>query len=568
MSYQVLAQKYRPQTFDDVIGQEAVTRTLKNSISQGRVANAYIFCGPRGVGKTSVARLLSKTLNCERAASKRPCNDCTSCREISQANSIDVLEIDGASNRGIDEIRTLRENVKFSPSKGKFKIYIIDEVHMLTQEAFNALLKTLEEPPEHVKFIFATTEPHKVLATIMSRCQRFDFKRIPPKMIFDRLVDIAEKEKINVDEKAALLISRSADGSLRDALVVLDQMVSFSGKKILPEEVVELLGMIHQDKMFELSGAIIGNDPKAVAVILDEMINNGKDPVFLVNSLIAHYRDLMVLKTVGSTTTDMAFTDEELAKLEQETAKLSLEEILYVLQNLSHCLTLMKGAVFARAPLEITLIRLTRRRYVLALPDILSRLEGMGEGGFFPAADAPSGKTASAGAMASADQNGYHVQSVRSSRDSRGKQDFLEEPDNADQPPGGFDSAKAHWKAVLNYVKGKKMSVFTFLSAGKPVEFSDKKVVIGFAKEHSFNKDALEAESNKSVIEEAVSKVTGNTPKLEFTLLEFLGKAPDEEPPAVPGKKTKVSENMKPVIEKTIDVFGGQVIRDYTEDNK
>jgi len=191
MSYQVLAQKYRPQVFDDIIGQEVVARTLKNSVTRGRVANAYIFCGPRGVGKTSVARLVSKALNCEEAAEKSPCNRCVSCEEITKGNNMDVLEIDGASNRGIDEIRALRENVKFSPSRGEFKIYIIDEVHMLTPEAFNALLKTLEEPPAHVKFIFATTEAHKVPPTIMSRCQRFDFKRIPPGLIFDRVMMIA-----------------------------------------------------------------------------------------------------------------------------------------------------------------------------------------------------------------------------------------------------------------------------------------------------------------------------------------------------------------------------------------
>ncbi|MFC1480614.1 DNA polymerase III subunit gamma/tau, partial [Candidatus Omnitrophota bacterium] len=346
MSYQVFAQKYRPQTFDDVIGQEAATRTLKNSVIRGRLANAYIFCGPRGVGKTSVARLLSKTLNCEMPPEKSPCNLCSSCREISQGNNIDVLEIDGASNRGIDEIRALRENVKFSPSKGKYKVYIIDEVHMLTQEAFNALLKTLEEPPAHVKFVFATTAPHKVLPTIMSRCQRFDFKKIPPKMIYDRVMDIAKKEKIDIDEKAALLISRSADGSLRDSLVILDQMVSFSGKKILPDDVIELLGMVHKDRIFELSDAVIDNDPGRVTRILDELINSGKDPVFVTNGLISHYRDLMILKTTGAPTSDMAFAADELEKLTQQLGKLSLEEILYILQNLSHCLTLMKGTMF------------------------------------------------------------------------------------------------------------------------------------------------------------------------------------------------------------------------------
>ena len=377
MGYQVLAQKYRPQTFDDVIGQDAVIRTLKNSIQNERVANAYIFSGPRGVGKTSIARLVSKTLNCMASDTQKPCNKCDSCMEIAASINIDVLEIDGASNNGVDEIRALRENVKFSPSKGRYKIYIIDEVHMLSSGAFNALLKTLEEPPAHVKFIFATTEPHKVLPTIMSRCQKFDFKRIAPVKILKSVLDVAKKEKIDIDEKAAVLISRSADGSLRDALVVLDQMISFSGKKILADDVIDLLGMVHRDSIFKLAGFVVENNAADAARMLDGMINDGKDPIFITNSLIEHYRDLMILKTAGEPLADMAFTKEEFAVLKDQNDKLSLEEILYILQNLTHCLQLMKGTMFVRAPLEITLIRLTKRGAIMRLSEVVERLESM-----------------------------------------------------------------------------------------------------------------------------------------------------------------------------------------------
>ncbi len=559
MSYQVLAQKYRPETFDDVIGQEAVTRTLKNSILNRRIANAYIFCGPRGVGKTSVARLLSKTLNCEADSNKRPCNKCDSCREIRQANNIDVLEIDGASNRGIDEIRTLRENVKFSPSRREFKIYIIDEVHMLTQEAFNALLKTLEEPPAHVKFIFATTEPHKVIPTIMSRCQRFDFKRIPPKMILERLSDIAKKEKLDVDEKAALLIARSSDGSLRDALVILDQMISFSGNKISADDVIELLGMVHKDKMFELADAIIDKKPAGVARSLDHLITGGKDPVFIANSLISHYRDLMILKTTGEATVDMAFTQEELNKLNEQLGKISLEEILYILQNISHCLVMMKSAMFARAPLEIALIRLAGREGALSLAEILAKLEEMGQGsGENDFVEPP---------RLSEDTSSNNVQNPAPGQATFEKgEETASGPDDDNEPAkGGIDAANFNWKAVLNYVRNKKMSVFTFLSAAKPVELSAKKVVIGFGKAHAFNKEALEANGNKSVVEEAVSKITGTSPRVEFTILEFL----EEDIEAKENnaeKKTKAKEKMKPSIEKAMDIFGGQIVRDFLED--
>jgi len=561
MSYQVLAQKYRPQDFKDVIGQEAVTRTLKNSIARGRLANAYIFCGPRGVGKTSVARLLAKTLNCEKGPDKAPCNKCDSCLEISQGSNIDVLEIDGASNRGIDEIRTLRENVKFSPSKGKYKVYIIDEVHMLTPEAFNALLKTLEEPPAHVKFVFATTEPHRVLPTIMSRCQRFDFKKIPPKMIFDRIQDISGREKIDIDEKASILIARSSDGSLRDGLVILDQMVSFSGKKITPEGVIELLGMVGKDSVLELSGAVIGNDPGKAARLLDEMINDGKDPVFITNTLIGHYRDLMILKTADGPTSDMALAEDELAALKAQAEKLSLEEILYILQNLSHCLGLMKGTMFARAPLEITLVRLTQRGTVMALPEILARLESSG-GDDIPRAEFSAGRAESAAAPSAPS---YRAAPKKSVPPENGlEQDADEDAEDNGLASGDYAASKMNWRSVLKHVREKKMSVFTFLAPGKPVEFSRKRVVIGFGKAHHFNKEALETGGNKKVLEEALTRVFGDMPRLEFTLLETEDEARRSDETSA--RKTRSIENMKPVIEKALDVFGGQLLRNHMEE--
>jgi len=516
---------------------------LKNSVTRGRVANAYIFCGPRGVGKTSVARLVSKALNCEEAAEKSPCNRCVSCEEITKGNNMDVLEIDGASNRGIDEIRALRENVKFSPSRGEFKIYIIDEVHMLTPEAFNALLKTLEEPPAHVKFIFATTEAHKVPPTIMSRCQRFDFKRIPPGLIFDRVMMIAKKEKIDIDEKAALLIARSADGSLRDALVILDQMVSFAEKKISTDDVIELLGMVHKDRIFDLSDAVILNDTRRVMGILDELINGGKDPVFIVNSLMGHYRDLMILKTAGAPTSDMAFSEDELVKMKKQQEKLSLEEILYMLQTLSHCLTLMKNTMFTRAPLEISLIRLARKHNVLSLPEILRRLEKLGN------------------------------MRVNTWGSGEKPENPAENPSEEPDVPGSSiiesnsNTERAHWKAVLNYVKNRKMSVFTSLSDGKLMEFTNDRVVIGFGQDDTFNKDVLESDSSRRLIDEAVASVLGASPKLEFKLLEFLGKS-SKDAAETEKKKAKDKEALKPVMEKAMDIFGGHVVRDFTERTK
>ncbi len=249
MSYIVFARKWRPRDFDEVIGQEHVTVTLKNAISLGRIAHAYLFAGPRGVGKTTVARIFAKALNCEKGPTVKPCNVCASCKEVVSGNSIDVLEIDGASNRGIDEVRSLRENIRFSPIGSKFKVYIIDEVHQITSDAFNALLKTLEEPPPHVKFIFATTQPHKVPGTILSRCQRFDFKRITLDLIISKLKNIVSEEKIKIEEEVLFTIARAADGSMRDAEVLLDQLNCATEGKIKIKDASEMLGVIEQDML-------------------------------------------------------------------------------------------------------------------------------------------------------------------------------------------------------------------------------------------------------------------------------------------------------------------------------
>ncbi|MFH1836625.1 MAG: DNA polymerase III subunit gamma/tau [Candidatus Omnitrophota bacterium] len=554
MSYQVLARKYRPQIFSDVIGQDVIIRTLINSIAKDRVANAYIFCGPRGVGKTTVARLISKALNCTDGKKSDPCDKCSSCREIALGNNIDVLEIDGASNNGVDEIRTLRENVKFSPSEGKYKIYIIDEVHMLSQGAFNALLKTLEEPPGHVKFIFATTESHKVLPTIMSRCQRFDFKRIPPLVIVDKINEIAKKEKIEIEEKAALTIARSADGSLRDALVVLDQMIAFSGKKINAGDVTELLGMVKKDQIFKLADAVINRDPSGAARTLDEIISNGKDPIFIVNNLIEHFRDIMMLKTAGPTL-DMTFTKEEVKDIKERSLGLSLDEVLYILQNLTYCITLMKGTMFTRAPLEIALIRLTKRGDILSLPDMVKEIQ----------------RACSGAEMRDVPFSGKNTVSVENC--STNEEELQEETgqiktreENEQKNEADFTPINAYWKTILRYVKEKKMSVFTFLNVAKPVELSKKKMVIGFSKDHVFNKEALEAGSNKILVEEAVRKVTDWDTHVEFSILEFLGEKTDKEEEEAAEKKSNERKAIKPVIEKAMDIFGGHIIRDLTEE--
>src|ERR1041384_8104658 len=277
MSYQVIARKYRPQCFGDVVGQEHVTQTLSNAIAANRIAHAYLFCGPRGTGKTTIARIFAKCLNCTGGPKADFDEEDPRCKEIAEGRSLDVLEIDGASNRGIEEIRELRETVKYVPATSRFKIYIIDEVHMLTKEAFNALLKTLEEPPAHVKFMFATTEPEKVLPTILSRCQRFDLRRIPARLIVEHLKKIAREEKVKIDDEALHAIARGAEGGMRDAESALDQLISFCGNKIVEADVLSMFGLAARQQILTMVGAVLQGQVDVVLRELNDLAQNGKD---------------------------------------------------------------------------------------------------------------------------------------------------------------------------------------------------------------------------------------------------------------------------------------------------
>jgi DNA polymerase III subunit gamma/tau len=301
MSFVVTARKWRPQRFEEVVGQEHITTTLKNAISQNRIAHAYIFTGPRGVGKTTTARILAKTLNCLNSTNFEPCNECETCKSIQNSQSMDIIEIDGASNRGIDEIRTLRDSVKYAPTSGKYKVYIIDEVHMLTKESFNAFLKTLEEPPSHIIFIFATTDIHKVPLTIISRCQRFDFRRIQLDVIKDLLNKIALAENIQIDDRTLTIIAKKADGALRDAESYFDQVVSFCGNKVDSETVIRMLNLIDDETYFVISDAVLNKDFRKAFEISGTIFTNGWSYIDFLDGLIEHFRNIMTVVLTGKT---------------------------------------------------------------------------------------------------------------------------------------------------------------------------------------------------------------------------------------------------------------------------
>jgi DNA polymerase-3 subunit gamma/tau len=571
MEYKVLSHKYRPQTFSDVVGQDIVTRTLENSIKNGRIANAYIFCGPRGVGKTTVARLLSKTLNCEAEEGERPCNACSSCLEITADNNIDVIEIDGASNNRVDEIRVLLENVRFSPSRSRYKIYIIDEVHMLSTGAFNALLKTLEEPPGHVKFIFATTEHNKVLPTIMSRCQRFDFRRIPPALIRRRLGDIAEKENISLEDNAALLIARSADGSLRDALVILDQMISYSGREIKASGVSELLGVVEKERIFELAGAVIEKNAAKAIDIVDSLVNSGKEPVFLANTLAGHFRDLLVFRNTGKPTRDMVFSGEEIERVKKQAGGSTVEELIYILQSLMNCVPLMKSALFARAPLEIVLVKLTKRDDVLSIGEVL---KGVKKKAITPVSEAPAEQGLTAAPLqTTAAGDGDMLSGVKerpfslSQGDAGSGSPDLSDEEADELPAGASPSGELNWQAVLKYLKNKKMSVYTILNNARPLEIASDRISLGLPREEAFKKEMLEYESNRDLVEEAVKTITGRRCRIEYVLIDLSEtsvrkKEEDKE------DLGEIREKLKPVVDKAMEIFGGHVVRDISRGRK
>ena len=556
MSYLVLARKWRPRLFEEVVGQEHVTRTLTNAIRRNRIAHAYLFSGPRGIGKTTTARLLAKALNCEKGPTVKPCNRCASCQEITQGSSLDVLEIDGASNRGIDEMRNLRENVKFAPSRDRFKIYIIDEVHMLTQEAFNALLKTLEEPPEHVKFIFATTASHKVLPTILSRCQRFDFKRIPVPVLIERLKLIAGEEKLKVEEKAFFAIARGVEGSMRDALSLLDQLISFSEGNIREEEVNAVLGMVDKETFFALVESIIKGDTLRSLKLIDKVIGEGKDLRLFSANFIEHLRDMMMFKVGGEAIDLVDLPEDSVEKMENHSGCFSLEEIEEAINILSRAEDALKWTESGRIPLELAVIKLTGMKKTAppgdpANPDkkALERKpvpEAVREAA--PEKDPPGQKPVPVAEAVSGNSSG--------------------KTDNGEAL--SLEKIKKEWPRVLELIKDKKITAEAYLREGEPTKVSEKMLTVTFPSAFSFHKESVERNETRRVIEEVLRDIFRHDLMLRPVLKQGASSG---------GRKTAQAEaksredelngilNKEPIIKAALDIFGAKVLEVKKGDN-
>ena len=375
MSYLVLARKYRPQTFDQVIEQRHVIRTLSNSISSNRVAHAVLFSGPRGTGKTTVARILAKAMNCEAGPQAVPCNDCRSCREITSGHAVDVFEIDGASNNSVDQVRELRDHIQYMPAHSAYKIYVIDEVHMLSMPAFNALLKTLEEPPAHVMFIFATTEPQKIPITILSRCQRHDFRRISLKSIIAHMKTICLEEHFTIPEQSLVLIASEATGSMRDALSLLDQVISCSEGEASHEQVLDMLGVMDRKFVFDLCGAILQGNVGAILNILDDCYNRGHDLRKLYEDMLEHFRNLLIVKMGQHIEKLVDLPESEINQMMAQTNAVSVSMLTQILDNLFREETSIRLATDSKLALEMAFIRLDLIKPALPIDELIDKLD-------------------------------------------------------------------------------------------------------------------------------------------------------------------------------------------------
>ena len=542
MSYVVLARKWRPQRFEDVVGQPHVVQTLTNAISAERIAHAYLFSGARGIGKTSVARILAKALNCAQGPSPSPCNQCESCKEITKSASIDVFEIDGASNRGIDEIRELRENVRYLPAKSSYKIYIIDEVHMLTAPAFNALLKTLEEPPPHVIFIFATTEVHRVPITITSRCQLFDFRRIPAAEIMDHLRHIAQEEHIQISDVSLRVLAREAEGSMRDAQSLLEQMIAFSGKTISDEDLLEVLGVIDHQELFSTATAIIEGDAVRCLETIERLYLHGHDLRRFCQELAEHFRNLLVMKMSNEPQKLVDLTDAELNELKEQADKVSSS----TLQQFFHFL--LKGEEEIRRSsnpklvLEMSLLRLTELPKVMDMDEVISQMLKLEQ------------KIAT---------GGQPMAEPRRREEDAGQQEVSvgytqTEETNTVDPKVVADSPLAKWQTVLKRMRQEKPALAASLERVSVREPKPDLIELDF-NGHEFDYEMVKERESFGLLNRVSREIFGE--KMKISLIAGGEEIRRKQKGKTDRQRLQQRKALKhPLVTEALEIFGGEIV--------
>ena len=558
MSYQVLARKYRPQTFEQVVGQKPIVTTLQNAVAQNRLHHAYLFSGLRGVGKTTVARLLAKCLNCAAGPTPTPCNTCSSCDEVAQSRSLDVLEIDGASNRGIDAVRELRETVRYTPARDRYKVYIIDEVHMLTTEAWNALLKTLEEPPAQVMFIFATTEYRKIPMTILSRVQHFEFKKIPHGEMRAHLEEVARGERIAVEPAALDLIVRMSGGSLRDAQSALDQVIAFSGDTVSTEQVRTILGVVDRELITGFFAAVRGGDCARLVAIIDQVFENGYQPVPFLEALMAHGRDLLLARVLEDPAGHVAGSAEEIEALARQAKEFSDDELLRLLELITREEQRLKNSAHPRYLLEALAIKLARLADLQPIEDLIARLDQAAGGPPAPAAGTAGAKSGTKSGAAAPPRR----RPAAGAAPSAGPAPIVAtSPGAAAAPVAGTATVEA----FLRRVHAERGALGGFLGQSRWVEIVGDVLEIAFDEKHSFFRDKVASPDTVAFLARVAGEVAGRALEIKVvvasaaTIDRVVAGAPGVDEGARRAALRREAEQ-EPIVRTLLETFAGEIV--------
>ncbi|MEO7298153.1 MAG: DNA polymerase III subunit gamma/tau [Verrucomicrobiota bacterium] len=509
MSYQVIARKYRPQRFADVVGQEHVTQTLSNAITQNRIAHAYLFVGPRGTGKTTIARIFAKALNATGGPNADFAENDPKVQEIAEGRALDVLEIDGASNNGVEQVRELRETCKYAPASSKFKIYIIDEVHMLSTAAFNALLKTLEEPPAHVKFMFATTEAEKILPTILSRCQRFDLRRIPAKLIVEHLGYIAKKENVKIDDPALHAIARGSDGGMRDAESTLDQLISFCGNEIAEGDVLSMFGLTAQSQIYSLAKAILAGEIEPALRELNDLAKQGKDLARLLSELLNHFRNLLIFQVSKGDMRILEVSETEGAVLQEQSAELTSDDLTRIMEVFTDCEGKLRDAASKKILIEVALLKAIEARNAVSIDSVLKQLQRMQSGNNAVPVNAPPAQSRPAERALAPKVVEKHV----------------EQPLAAGALPAGISVAGTSdleqlWAQLVESIGRASPFVRAYFIEAHPVSFGKNLLTIGFDPEFADHLPLVDNARNHALVQNKLSELGHPNCQIKFIKAE------------------------------------------------